>query len=112
MKSLRLLCLLLVLPITSCEKLSLAIHDGNGKITTDTRNPGEFHSVDLEGAYTVTIVQGPESEVRIETDQNLLQNITTTIKNGELKISLEVTSSSDHVQKHHRHYYQPELQRG
>ncbi len=91
MKSIRFLCLLLALPILSCGKLSavLAIHDGDGKITTDTRNPGEFHSVDLEGAYDVTIVQGPASEVRIETDQNLFQNITTTIKNGVLTISSE-----------------------
>ena len=91
MKSLRIFCLLLALPIMSCVKLSavLAIHDGDGKITVDTRHPGEFHSVDLEGSYDVTMVQGPESEIRIETDQNLLQHITTTIKNGELIISSE-----------------------
>ena len=91
MKSLRIACLLVVLPFMSCVKLSgvLAIYEGDGKITTDTRHPGDFHSVDLEGSYDVTIVQGPESEVRIETDNNLLQNITTTIKNGELTISSE-----------------------
>ncbi len=96
MKSLRIaflpLFLLLALPVMSCMKLSsavLAIHDGDGKITTDTRHPGSFHSVDLEGAYDVTIVQGPESEVRIETDQNLLGNITTSIKNGKLIVSSE-----------------------
>jgi Putative auto-transporter adhesin, head GIN domain len=74
----------------SCGKFSpaiFAIHEGDGKIMVDTRHPGEFHSVDLEGAYSVTIVQGSQSEVRIETDQNLLQDITATIKNGELKIS-------------------------
>jgi hypothetical protein len=91
MKSLRIACVLLVLPMTSCVKLTavLAIHEGDGKITVDTRHPGDFHSVDLEGSYDVTIVQGPQSEVRIETDNNLLQNITTTIKNGELTISSE-----------------------
>jgi Putative auto-transporter adhesin, head GIN domain len=92
MKSLRTVFLLVALPITSCGKFSsaiFAIHEGNGTITVETLHPGEFHSVDLGGAYDVTIVQGPESEVRIETDQNLLQNITATIKNGELTISSE-----------------------
>ena len=92
MKSFRMIFLLIALPIMSCGKFSpaiFAIHEGNGKITAETLHPGEFHSVDLGGEYEVTIVQGPESEVRIETDQNLLQNITTTIKNGGLTISSE-----------------------
>jgi hypothetical protein len=92
MKNLSILFVLLALPVMSCMKLSsavLAIHEGDGKITVDKRHPSEFTSVDLDGAYDVTIVQGPQSEVRIETDQNLLQNITTTVKNGKLTISSE-----------------------
>jgi hypothetical protein len=76
----------------SCLKLSsalFAIHYGNGKIAVDTRHPGEFTSVDLDGAYDVTIVQGPQSEVRIETDSNLIGSITSVIKNGKLTISSE-----------------------
>lgn len=92
MKSLRTFCLFAALSIMTLGTLSctiFAIHEGNGNITVETRHPGEFHSVDLGSAYEVTIVQGSQSEVRIETDQNLLQNITTTIKNGELTISSE-----------------------
>ncbi len=92
MKSLRTVIVLAALPIMSCGKFSsaiFAIHEGNGKITVESLHPGEFHSVDLGGAYDVMIVQGPESEVRIETDSNLFQHITTGIKNGELTISSE-----------------------
>jgi hypothetical protein len=92
MKNFRILCLLLALPFMSCLKLSSAIlqmHEGDGKITVDTRNPGEFQKVDIDGSYDVTIIQGPQSEVRIETDQNLLSHITSTIKDGELTISSE-----------------------
>jgi hypothetical protein len=90
MKHFQIVFLLLALPIASCTKLSstfLGMKYGEGKITVDTRHPGEFNSVDLEGAYDVTIVQGPQSEIRIETDSNLIENITSTIKNGKLTIS-------------------------
>ncbi len=65
------------------------MYSGDGKITTETRHPGEFSAVDLDGAYDVTIVQGPSSQIQIETDQNLLSHITTVIKNGELTVSSE-----------------------
>jgi hypothetical protein len=73
-------------------KLSSALlhsYSGDGKISVDTRPLESFSSVDLEGAYDVILVQGPKSEVSIETDNNLLTHITSTVDNGKLTVSSE-----------------------
>ena len=80
---------LTLLALLGCAKFTAFIpgtYTGNGTITTDTRNTGPFQSVELDGAYDVTITQGLTTEVKIETDQNLLSHISTTVKDGKLTV--------------------------
>src|SRR5581483_10513469 len=80
---------LLALSFAGCAKLAALMpgtYTGNGKIATETRPAGTFEAVELEGAYDVLLTQGPQTEVRIETDSNLLAHIKTTVSNGKLVI--------------------------
>ncbi len=73
----------------SCGKLAALIpatYHGNGTVVTDVRKPGEFQAVELDGAYDVVLTQGPITEVRIETDTNLLDRIKTSVSDGKLTI--------------------------
>ncbi|MFI5202485.1 MAG: head GIN domain-containing protein [Candidatus Kapaibacterium sp.] len=75
--------------IAGCAKLAALLpntYAGNGAIATDVRQPGQFQSVELDGAYDVVLTQGAASEVRIETDKNLLEHIQTTVSNGTLTV--------------------------
>ncbi|HET6400788.1 MAG TPA: head GIN domain-containing protein [Candidatus Kapabacteria bacterium] len=75
--------------LAGCAKLAAILpntYAGNGAIATDVRQPGTFQSVELDGAYDVVLTQGAASEVRIETDQNLLPHIQTMVSNGTLTV--------------------------
>src|SRR5437868_3162481 len=68
--------------ITSCTFAT----DGSGKITTETRDVAKFAGIELKSSANVYITQGQTQEVKIEAEDNLLQYITTEVKNNELII--------------------------
>jgi len=80
-----LLLLVPVIGICSCDFIDNGIK-GNGNIKTETRKAGEFSSVDVSGVFELHITQGPASDVRIETDENLMQYIVVETNGGELNI--------------------------
>jgi hypothetical protein len=61
--------------------------EGSGNSITDKRPMSNFTQVKLEGDYTVILTQDSSMLVAITADDNLLQYITTTVKNGTLVIS-------------------------
>jgi hypothetical protein len=86
------LCTTCTLAFSGCGRLSSHVfetYSGNGTITTEQRQVGTFQGVEFEGAYEVVLTQGPTTDVRIETDNNLLEHITTTIEKGRLIVSSE-----------------------
>jgi hypothetical protein len=86
------LCALSALSLTGCGRLysaALQTYSGNGNISVEQRQVGTFQGVELEGAYEVVLTQGPTTDVRIETDNNLLEHITTKIEKGKLVVSSE-----------------------
>lgn len=66
---------------SACEK-----ENGNGQITSETRQLESFSKVEIAGAYTVYVNHESKSEVRIEAESNLIQYIRTEVSNGVLKI--------------------------
>ncbi|MDP4199278.1 MAG: head GIN domain-containing protein [Bacteroidota bacterium] len=90
MKFLSIATLLLIL--SGCGRNISTVFEtytGNGTIITDQRTPGKFQSIELEGEYEVILSQGEPSGIRIEADKNLLEHITTTVKDGKLTVSSE-----------------------
>lgn len=66
---------------TACDK-----KNGNGNITSETRQLDSFSKVEVAGAYSVYVNHESKSEVRIEAESNLIQYIRTEVSNGVLII--------------------------
>ena len=83
MKSIKTLLAIFLLGIVfiSCDK-----KNGNGQLTSETRQLDSFSKVESEGAYSVFVTHDSKSEVRIEAESNLIQYIRTEVNNGILKI--------------------------
>lgn len=65
---------------------------GNGNVVTQERNVSEdFNEVRGSAGLDVYLAQGNENKIVVETDENLLQYISTDINNGKL----HVTTSSN-----------------
>jgi hypothetical protein len=62
--------------------------DGNGKVTTQTRNvENNFSKIDVSRGLNVIIEQSNSYSVEVEADQNLQEHITTRVENGTLFIT-------------------------
>jgi len=77
------LCLGLI-SINSCN--FNAIH-GSGVAKTESRAVGSFSKIHLSGSPDVEVAVGPAVSVAVTTDDNLLPNIETTVKDDTLKIA-------------------------
>jgi Putative auto-transporter adhesin, head GIN domain len=61
-------------------------YDGNGRVTTQTRNVSAFTGVVSNGDFDVNIYPGEEYGVIVEADENLMGLIITRVSGGELII--------------------------
>jgi len=59
---------------------------GSGKIETETYSPGKFESISVSYPATIVVNQGDEYLVTVETDDNLLPQLVTTVRDGALVI--------------------------
>ncbi len=59
---------------------------GNGQIVSQAREVSRFNEVSVSGAGELTVVQGNEESLLIETDENLLPLIKSEVSNGHLWI--------------------------
>jgi hypothetical protein len=63
--------------------------DGSGTIVTEAREVGDFNRINLKGEGTVVVTEGREASLTIETDDNLLTHIDTSVTDGTLEITTE-----------------------
>ncbi|PRY15026.1 putative autotransporter adhesin-like protein [Pontibacter ummariensis] len=68
---------------------------GNGNIKTESRRVSNFNGLDVSGGFIVEVTKGSNEGVRLEADENLLDNIRTEVRDGVLHIYNEkgVTTS-------------------
>ena len=59
---------------------------GSGNVITESRDVSGFDSVSHTGIGRVIITQGDEESLTIEADDNLLEHITSEVKNGTLEL--------------------------
>jgi len=59
---------------------------GNGNLQTQTRKVSDFTGIDVSGGFTVEITQGNTESLKLEAEENLLDNIKTEVRNGVLHI--------------------------
>lgn len=62
---------------------------GNGKMTTVTRNTGDYDGVSAGGFFDVILVRGTEGKIKIEGEENLMEYIITEVKKGSLRIKVK-----------------------
>jgi hypothetical protein len=78
-----------ILMLSSCGGDKWPCVNGHGDSVTETRSLNGFTGVSNEMEATVYITQGAEFEVRIEGQQNVLDDITTKVSGSELEIYSE-----------------------
>lgn len=59
---------------------------GNGKVATQNRSASNIKGIDVGGGFMVELTQGSNEGVRLEAEENLLDNIKTEMRNGVLHI--------------------------
>lgn len=67
------------------EKSNVII--GNGNITKDSRSVERFDKISAAGPFEVRLVSGKQGEVSVEADNNIVDLVTTEVKNNTLKIA-------------------------
>ncbi len=79
------------LQLVGCGKIGIP---GSGKLVQADREVGPFTSVAVAGAGKLKVVVGAaEQKVTLETDDNLMEYVTTEVKDGELSIEFRETVS-------------------
>jgi hypothetical protein len=68
---------------------------GEGELVSQTRQATGFKGINVSGGFAVEITQGNQESVRLEAQQNLLDNIRTEVKNGVLHIYNEGSISTN-----------------
>jgi putative autotransporter adhesin-like protein len=69
---------------------------GSGVGATQTRNEPAFKSIDLAGVSTVNVHIGAAQSVVVRADDNLIDHVTTDVKNGTLVIAERGNFSTKH----------------
>ena len=60
--------------------------EGNGNVTKQTRNVGNFTAISSSGSWDVMVAYGESNTLQVEGDENLLQYIETKVEDGKLTI--------------------------
>lgn len=61
--------------------------EGSGKTVTQVRQLETFSGIELKSAANIYVTQGDVQEVRIEAEDNLIEKISTKVKNNSLVVS-------------------------
>lgn len=80
--------MLLIIVTSSCDKFNTCI-SGEGSIVSEELTISEFTGIDLVGVANVTITQGEEQKVVVESQSNIINKLKTSVSNAIWKIELE-----------------------
>lgn len=69
---------------------------GSQVIVSEDRLVASFTSLDMRAVAAVSITQGAVQSVNLETDDNIIDHIMTTVSNGQLIISSDENYDTDH----------------
>jgi hypothetical protein len=65
--------------------------EGSGKMTTDTRQLGQFHALLVDTAISATVTIGSATSVAVTADDNLVGLILTEVQDGKLSIRINAS---------------------
>lgn len=67
--------------------------EGSGRTVSETRELETFSGIELKSSANIYVTQGDKQEVRVEAEDNLINKITTVVKNNSL-----VVDADDNIQ--------------
>lgn len=76
-----LLVLFAAFSLQACEQKT-----GSGNVETEQRKVGSFRAVSVGGSIEVEIRQGSEPKLTVQADDNIIEDIETTVSGGKLRI--------------------------
>ena len=83
MKNLLLICLSWIL-ITGCDHRT-----GSGNMVSRVEDVASFNKISVSGAFYVEVLPGDaEQRVQVTADDNIMEDVLVSVKNGELKIKM------------------------
>lgn len=59
---------------------------GSGNVIKETRQLDSFHAIDVGGAFEIELIKSNDEKIIIETDDNIMPYIKTSVSGGELDI--------------------------
>lgn len=72
--------------------LNISVHaqvmKGSGKVRTDTRALSGYNEIIAQGVFTLILTQGNSENVKVETDDNLIELFQTRVENKKLYITM------------------------
>jgi hypothetical protein len=96
MKHLLVIVMALSLGLTGCLNIGNSVNTvkGNGNILTENRQVSGFDRISVAGAGKIVLVKAEEESLSIETDENLLPLIQSSVRGGCLHLGPENVSMS------------------
>ena len=79
--------IVIALLLSACGGLNII--RGSGDVITESRNVRDFDRVTLSGSGDVIITQGDDESLTVETDDNIMQYVTTEVRGGTLYLGFE-----------------------
>lgn len=79
---------ILLLMLSACNVVI-----GSGGRVTESRSVSDFDSISLNGSGDVIIEQGGEESLTIETNDNIMQYVTTEVRDGTLHLAVEAPNA-------------------
>ncbi len=83
-----------VLALIAAYSFSQAQESGNNNVITQDRQLPAFNSIDAGGSVNVFIQKGEPQSVKIETDENLMDKVTTEVSNNVLTIDSKMIKNA------------------
>ncbi|AHM59961.1 hypothetical protein D770_08490 [Flammeovirgaceae bacterium 311] len=83
------LSLLSLSVFTACEDDFRGSIRGSGPVVEENRSISDYHEISLSVPATIYLQQGPKEEVRLRAQENVLDNIETYVRGGNLKIKFD-----------------------
>jgi hypothetical protein len=86
----------MLLMLFSCNDTTIKIGpgsgtrlEGNGKVSSVNREIGPFDKIEISGVFNVFLIQGTAPALKVETDENLQDLITSSVQDNTLKLGMK-----------------------
>jgi hypothetical protein len=92
--------IILVILLSAGLLISCRVKTGSGNIITENRNETNFKGVNVGGNLKVHLKQGSKHSVRIEADDNIIEDIETKVRAGKLHVHYKDNVSLRNISVH------------